>query len=66
MILNQEKNQLFWVKFFDLKAVLFFIEKLNINMIVDDYLLKSYEILLKNDTVDKEYIDTIIKKINLK
>ena len=66
MILNQEKNQLFWVKFFDLKAVLFFIDKLNITMLVDDYLLKSYEILLKNDTVDKEYIDTIIKKINLK
>ena len=29
MILNQEKTQLFWVKFFDLKAVLFFIDKLN-------------------------------------
>jgi uncharacterized membrane protein len=66
MILNHEKNQLFWVKFFDLKAVLFFIEKLNINMIVDDYLLKSFEILLKNETIDKEYIDIIIKKINLK
>ena len=65
MILNQEKTQLFWVKFFDLKAVLFFIDKLNITMLVDNYLLKSYDILLTNETIDKEYINTIIKKINL-
>jgi hypothetical protein len=65
MELNQEKTQLFWIKFFDLNAVLFFIDKLNITLLVDNYLLKSFEILLKSDTVDKEYINTIIKKINL-
>ncbi len=66
MVFDQEKNKLFWVKFFDLNAVLFFIDKLNITVMVDDYLLKSYEILLKNDNVDKEYVDTIIKKLHLK
>ena len=34
-------------------------------MFVDNYLLKSYEILLTNETIDKEFINTIIKKINL-
>jgi len=59
-------NELVFVRFFNLQAVLNFVNKLNIAFLYNSELVNHFKELKKNDYIDKDYIHTIMDLYNIK